>query len=178
MEFNKLAAAILVAGLVFMIINVGIDEIMHRAPPEAVAYPVPTDGSVALAATVIEEAPVDPLGALLAAADVASGKKLAKKCSSCHTFDKGGKNRVGPNLWDIVGRDMAQVAGYKYSGALAGMGGVWDYATLDRFLAKPKEMVPGTKMSFAGIKTPEGRADLIAFLRDQSDDPPALPAVQ
>ncbi len=178
MEFNKFVAAILVAGLVFMAINVGVDEAMHRAPSKTVAFPVPMDETVVVAAAVTEQAPVESLGALLAAADVASGKKLAKKCSSCHSFDKGGKNKVGPNLWDIVGRDMAQVAGFKYSDALAGMGGTWDYAALDRFLTKPKEMVPGTKMSFAGVKKPEGRADLIAFLRGQSDNPPPLPAAE
>jgi cytochrome c len=178
MEFNKFVAAILVAGLVFMAINVGVDEAMHRTPSKSVAFPVPMDETVVVAAAVIEQAPVESLGALLAAADVASGKKLARKCSSCHSFDKGGKNKVGPNLWDIVGRDMAQVAGYNYSSALAGMGGVWDYAALDRFLTKPKEMVPGTKMSFAGVKKPAGRADLIAFLRGQSDNPPPLPAAE
>ena len=178
MEINKWAAAILVAGLGYMTINVGIDEFMHRAPSETVAYPVPMTESTVVAATVTEEAPVASLGALLAAADVGSGKKIAKKCSACHNFDKGGKNKVGPNLWDIVGRDMGQVAGFKYSDALAGMGGKWDYATLDSFLAKPKAMVPGTKMSFAGIKKPAGRADLIAFLRSLSDSPPPLPAAE
>jgi len=178
MEFNKFVAAILVAGLVFMTINVGVDEAMHRAPPEMVAYPVPMAETVVVAASETEQAPVESLGALLAAADVASGKKIARKCSACHSFDKGGKNKVGPNLWDIVGRDMAQAAGYNYSSALAGMGGVWDYAALDRFLTKPKDMVPGTKMSFAGVKQPEGRADLIVFLRSMSDSPPPLPATE
>lgn len=178
MEINKLVAAILVAGLVFMAISVGVDEAMHRAPSETVAYPVPMAETVVVAVTVTEEAPVESLGALLAAADVASGKKIAKKCSACHSFDKGGKNKVGPNLWDIVGRDMAQVADFKYSSALAGMGGVWDYATLDGFLTKPKAMVPGTKMSFAGVKKPGGRADLIVFLRSLSDSPSPLPAAE
>ncbi len=178
MEINKWAAAILVAGLAFWTINVGVDEAMHRTPSETVAYPVPMEETTKVAATVTEEAPVESLGALLAAADVASGKKIAKKCSACHSFDKGGKNKVGPNLWDIVGRDMAQVAGFKYSDALAGMGGTWDYAAWDRFLTKPKAMVPGTKMSFAGEKKPGKRADLIAFLRSMSDSPPPLPAAE
>ena len=178
MEFNKVVAAILVAGLVFMTINVGIDEILHRAPSETIAYPVPMDETVVVATTVTEEAPVASLGALLAAADVTSGKKIARKCASCHSFDKGGKNKVGPNLWNIVGGDMGKVAGFKYSSALAGMGGSWDYAALNRFLTKPKDMVPGTKMSFAGIRKPKGRADLIAFLRGMSDSPLPLPAAE
>ena len=178
MEFNKLAAAILVAGLAFWTINVGVDEAMHRTPSETIAYPVPMVETVAVAATVTEEAPVVSLGALLAAADVASGKKIAKKCSACHSFDKGGKNKVGPNLWNVVGGDMGKAAGFKYSDALAGIGGKWDYAALDKFLTKPKDMVPGTKMSFAGVKKPKGRADLIAFLRSLSDSPPPLPAAE
>ncbi len=178
MEINKWAAAILVAGLVYMTINVGIDEFMHRAPSETVAYPVPMTESTVVAATVTEEAPVDSLGALLAAADVASGKKVAKLCKACHSFEKGGKNKPGPNLWNIVGRDMGQVAGFKYSDAMAGMGGVWDYAALDSFLTKPKAMVPGTRMGFAGVKKLGKRADLIAFLRSLSDSPPPLPAAE
>ena len=175
MEFNKFVAAILVAGLVFMTINVGVDEAMHRAPPEMVAYPVPMAETVVVAASETEQAPVESLGALLAAADVASGKKIAKKCSACHSFDKGGKNKVGPNLWDIVGRDMAQVAEFKYSSALAGMGGVWDYAALDKFLTKPKAFAPGTKMTFAGLKKPNDRANVIGFLRMLSENPAPLP---
>ena len=175
MEFNKFVAAILVAGLVFMTINVGVDEAMHRAPPEMVAYPVPMAETVVVAASETEQAPVESLGALLAAADVASGKKIAKKCSACHSFDKGGKNKVGPNLWDIVGRDMAQVAEFKYSSALAGMGGVWDYAALDKFLTKPKALPPGPKMTFAGLKTPNDRANVIGFLRMLSENPAPLP---
>lgn len=117
----------------------------------------------------------DGIAGLLASADLDAGAKASKKCASCHSFDKGGANKVGPNLWDIVGKAVASVEGYKYSNALAGLGGEWSYDRLDAFLAKPKDFAAGTKMSFAGMKTAEERAGLIAFLRSLSDDPKPLP---
>lgn len=128
--------------------------------------------------TPAPEAPAigdEGVAALLAAADVAAGAKLSKKCKACHRFDKDGKNKVGPNLWDIVGNAIAGGEGYKYSGALTDMGGEWTYDNLDAFLTKPKTFAPGTKMSFSGLKSPEGRANLIAFLRSLSDNPKPLP---
>jgi cytochrome c len=116
------------------------------------------------------------VGALLAAADVAAGEKGTRACKACHTFDQGGANKLGPNLWNVVDRPIAGVGGFKYSKALQGMSGQqWTYADLDAFLAKPKEYAPGTKMSFAGIKKPAARANLIAYLRSLSDSPAPLP---
>lgn len=115
------------------------------------------------------------LGALLASADLAAGKKLAKKCTACHTVDSGGKNKIGPPLWDIVGRDIGGVEGFRYSGALANMGGAWGYEELDGFIEKPKAFASGTKMSFSGIKSETDRANLIAYLRSLSDKPAPLP---
>ncbi len=129
--------------------------------------------------TVVTTEPEAPAGggiaALLAAADAEAGAKLSKKCAACHSFDKGGKKKVGPNLWDIVGKAIAGGEGYKYSGALSGLGGEWTYDNLDAFLTKPKDFAAGTKMSFAGLKKAEDRANLIAFLRGRSDDPKPLP---
>lgn len=121
-----------------------------------------------------EEAAAD-IAARLAEADAEAGAKVARKCSACHTFDKGGKNKVGPNLWDVVGRDVASAAEYKFSGALAGIGGAWGYEELDAFLTAPKDFAKGTKMSFAGIKKDSDRADVIAYLRSLSDNPQPLP---
>ncbi len=111
---------------------------------------------------------------MLASADAGAGAKVFKKCKACHTADKGGKNKVGPNLWDIVGKAKA-AAGFKFSGALKGLGGTWTYKDLDGFLADPKGFAKGTKMGFAGVKKPKARAHLIAYLRSLSDQPKPLP---
>ena len=103
------------------------------------------------------------------AADAKKGKKVYKKCKACHSINKGGKNKVGPNLYGIVGRKAAQVKGFKYSKALKNSGLTWDDATLDKFLKKPKKLVKKTKMAFGGIKKDSQRADLIAYLKSNSD---------
>jgi len=112
---------------------------------------------------------------MLGDADIAAGKKTFKKCKACHSIDNGGKNRVGPNLWNIVGGDQGSVADYKYSAAITDLGGVWSFESLDAFLAAPKAFAPGTKMSFKGISKPEARAALIVYLHAQSDSPVPLP---
>ncbi|MFQ5619893.1 MAG: c-type cytochrome [Rhodospirillales bacterium] len=115
------------------------------------------------------------VAALLASADAGAGKKVFKKCKACHTVDKGGANKVGPNLWDVVGRAKAGAQGFKFSGVLAGLGGAWTFEDLDAFLAKPKAFAPGTKMTFNGIKKAADRAAVIAYLRSLSDSPKPLP---
>lgn len=115
------------------------------------------------------------IGTLLASADKNAGAKISKKCAACHSFDKGGPNKVGPNLWDVVGRTVASHEGYSYSSALSDLGGQWSYERLNAFLTKPKDFAPGTKMGFAGLKDAQDRANLIAYLRSLSDDPKPLP---
>jgi cytochrome c len=115
------------------------------------------------------------LAAMLASADPAAGEKIFHKCKACHTAEKGGPNRVGPNLWGIVGRPKASHEGFSYSSALSGLGGDWTYADLNAFLTKPRDYAPGTKMTFAGLKKPEDRADVITYLRTLSDSPKPLP---
>lgn len=126
-----------------------------------------------------------PLNELLAAADVASGRKLLIKCKACHIMEKGGTNKLGPPLWDIVGAKVARAEGFAYSEAMAvvgatgrymaGVGATWSYELLDAYLADPRKFMPGTKMIFPGFRNPKNRAAAIAFLRSMSDDPKPLP---
>lgn len=123
------------------------------APLTAAAPPVPA-----------EPAPQVDLGALLAAADVQKGRQTAIVCTSCHTFDQGGQDRTGPNLWGVVGRNVASRATFTYSGAFAAQTGGWTYERLDHYLTNPAKAVPGNKMAFAGLRKAEDRANVIAFL--------------
>jgi cytochrome c len=164
------------------------EEAAPEEPPAEPTAPAEPEAPVETAAPAEPEAPVETaapaepevpavsgIAALLAAADIDAGAKVSKKCAACHSFSKDGKNKVGPNLWDIVGKAIGGGAGYKYSGALAEMGGDWTYDNLDAFLTKPKDFAAGTKMSFSGIKGAEDRANLIAFMRGLSDNPKPLP---
>jgi len=131
----------------------------YMAHIEQAVLPVPATGIAAPTAT----APVD-LGTLLASADAGRGKGTAKLCASCHTFDQGGANRVGPNLWGVVGRDVGGKGGFAYSPAIAGHAGAWTYQELDRYLASPARAIPGNKMAFNGVRNPKDRANLLAYL--------------
>ena len=119
--------------------------------------------------------PAVPLPVLLASASADKGKKVAKKCVSCHSFNKGGKNKIGPNLFSIMGRDRAAAAGYNYSAAIKKMGGKWGFADMDQFLTKPKNFMKGTKMAFNGLKSAKDRAAVMLYLRSFADAPLALP---
>ena len=138
------------------------DEAMLRgymAHIDKAVLPLSATGSAAPVAA----APVD-LGTLLASADPARGQRTAQVCASCHTFDQGGANRVGPNLWGIVGRDIGGAGGFAFSPAVAGHPGAWTYEELDRWLASPARAIPGTKMAFNGVRNPKDRANLLAYL--------------
>ena len=115
------------------------------------------------------------IGTLLTSASSAKGKKVARKCVACHSFKKGGKNKIGPNLYDIMGSKRATAVGYNYSKALKKIGGRWGFSDMDKFLLKPKKFLPGTKMSFKGIKNASDRAAIILFLRSFSENPLTLP---
>jgi cytochrome c len=117
----------------------------------------------------------DGVGALLAQADADTGATASRKCMACHSFEEGGPAKIGPSLWNVVGRDIAAVDDFAYSDALAEKEGAWDYEALDAFLAKPREWAPGTKMAFAGLAKPEDRADIILYLRSLSNEPAPLP---
>jgi cytochrome c len=138
-----------------------------------VAMPVATAAASGPAAPAAE-----PIEVRLASADKAKGETVFRQCTACHTPDKGGANKVGPNLWNVMGRAKGQVAGFAYSAGLkelAGKGEKWDFATMDKFIENPKGYIRGTSMSFGGIGNARNRADLIAYLASINDAPPALP---
>ncbi len=176
-QINKFAGSFLASLLFIMAINVVGDLVVPLAPePAGGGHATPAAAGPATASAPATAAADEPsLAALLAAASVERGAKVSRKCAACHTFGAGGRNRVGPNLWDVVGAAVASRGGFAYSDALTGLGGDWSYERLDAFLAKPKEFLPGVKMSFAGIRKPGDRAALIAFMRGQSGQPLALP---
>jgi len=147
-----------------------------KAAPAAAAKPATAEQPAAAEQTAAAPAAAAPIGERLAKADLAAGQKTAAKCGACHSFDKGGPNKVGPNLWNVVGGPHAHKEDYSYSAAMSALHDKeWTYEALDTFLAGPQAAVPGTKMTFAGLKKPEERADVILYLRSLSDAPKPLP---
>lgn len=179
LTFNKIAAAGLTAGIIYMVIGLAGDHLVTPKPLAQNAYVVALPDKPAAAAEAEpaqaggELVPVSPL---LANASAAEGEAVAKKCTACHTVVKGGANKVGPNLWNIVDRKHAAISEFKYSDAMAATADkTWGYEELNHFLASPKGYIAGTKMSFAGLTKVEDRANLIAYLRGLSDSPAKLP---
>ena len=173
-ELNKILGAVLGTCLALLSLNIAAGALFTAHPPEKPGYEVAvqedTHGKPG------DQAPAEePLPVRFASADVGRGENSAKKCAACHTFGKGEPNRVGPNLWGVVGRPKASEAGFNYSAAMKGMKGNWTPEDLDVYLTNPKAMVPGTNMSFAGIPRGKERADLITFLNAKSDKPIDLP---
>jgi len=142
------------------------------------SYPIVVSESSVSNSATMSSSPVmiTPILALIANADADAGQKLSKKCAACHSFNAGGANKVGPNLWNIVNRDMGKVENYKYSKALSAFGGKWDYSSLNQFLLKPKKYIKGTKMNYTGLKKDKDRANIILWLRSLTETPAALPS--
>jgi cytochrome c len=179
-EFNKIAGATLGTLLAVFGIKELSAAIYDAEVPEKQGYAI----EVAEATTGGQEATGGggaatgkPLAELLKTANAEKGAAAAKPCAACHDFTKGGPNKVGPNLWDVVGRNHASHEGFTYSDAMkAKSGEPWTYEALNTFLTGPKAAIPGTKMTFAGIKQDDKRADLLAYLQSLSDSPKPFPA--
>lgn len=165
-KLNNAFAALLIAGIVAMMAGFVSSIVFHSEPLEQEAYPIAAaEGGAGAEVAGAAPAEAEPIGDLMAAADVTQGEKLSKMCAACHTFDKGGANRVGPNLAGIVGAKHAHMPDFAYSDAMKASGGNWSVEELNKFLWNPKKTIPGTKMAFAGLKKPEDRAAVIKFLQ-------------
>jgi len=168
-------------GTVFVLMSVSIasEGIFHSGLPEKEGFAIVAEEGGEDAGGGAEAVAAVPIATLLASADAGAGETVFKKCASCHTSEKGGPNKVGPGLWDVVNRPVASHEGFGYSAAMVtfseGQTVVWDYDHLNHFLVAPKKHIPGTAMGFAGLKKDDERANLIAYLRTLSDNPAPLP---
>ena len=179
LEVNKILASIFVALIVVGLISILGDAIINGKNNEQAENAYYIDISEMETSDVVtntqNEEVSEEIAMFLTSASFEKGEKLFKKCSACHSYEKGGVNKVGPNLWNIINRSKASVQGFTYSKALAESRGSWGYEELSQFLYKPKEYIQGTKMNFSGLKKVQDRADLLLFLREQADSPADLP---
>jgi cytochrome c len=175
-EWNKIAGAIL-GTLIFILALTFIGEALFEPEkPLKEAYHV--EGVVAEAsggaAAPVEEA-IPDFGTVLPKADATAGKAVSSKCEQCHDISKGGPNKIGPELWNLIGRARASEPGFSYSSAMNSDHSPWTYELLFKYLKSPQAMVPGTKMSFAGLRSADDRVNLLAYLRTQEDTPAPIP---
>lgn len=182
LEINKFIASVLVAVILIVVINMVADKIYVREAPEMPAETVTAAAEQAPELNATQEAAAEPaeagpsLAERLANASADQGQRVFRRCQTCHSAEKGAGNRVGPNLYGVVGADIAHHTDFSYSSALADAAGNWTPAKLDAFIASPANAVPGNRMPFAGLDNAGERADLIAYLNSQSDSPVDLTA--
>ena len=172
-EINKIIVAVLVTILV--VFGIGkVSDLIFQTEKNVVAYKVEVSTENTTATAVSSETSID-ISAFLAIGDAEHGKKVFKKCAACHSINKGGGNKIGSALWNVVFRPVGSVADYKYSKALASYGKKWSWEELNGFLIKPSKWIPNNKMGFAGLKSEKDRASVILYLNQSSDNPRPLP---
>ena len=175
-EINKIVAAVLMVALLVIGIGKLSDVIFHVEKPETPGYAVDVEEATTVSsstkASVEEKIDID---ALMAMGDLTHGEKVFKKCAACHSIVKGGKNNIGPALYNVVGRKTGAVTDYKYSKALASFDKEWTFEELNGYLIKPAKWIKGTKMAFAGLRKEKDRASVIKYLNQNSDSPVPLP---
>ena len=176
-EINKIVAAVLLVALLVIGIGKVTDLIFHVEKPKTPGYVIEVERAVATNTQSSEntvEEKIDIAG-LLAMGDLATGEKVFKKCAACHSIVKGGKNNIGPALYNVVGRQVGAVTDYKYSKALTAYEKNWSFEELNGYLLKPSKWIKGTKMAFAGLRKEKDRASVILYLNQNSDSPLPLP---
>ena len=176
-EINKIVAAVLIVALLIIGIGKLSDVIFHVEKPKTPGYAVDVEQSAevtAVSSTSTTEEKID-ISALMAMGDLATGEKVFKKCAACHSIVKGGKNNIGPALYNVVGRKTGDVSDYKYSKALSEYQKEWSFEELNGYLIKPAKWIKGTKMAFAGLRKEKDRASVILYLNQNSDNPLPLP---
>jgi cytochrome c len=175
-ELNKIVAAVLMVALIIIGISKVSDVIFHVEKPKTPGYAVDVEQVATISATSSEttEEKID-IAVLMAMGDLAVGEKVFKKCAACHSIVKGGKNNIGPALYNVVGRKIGALNNYKYSKALSGYGKEWTFEELNGYLIKPAKWIKGTKMAFAGLRKEKDRASVILYLNQNSDNPLPLP---
>ena len=175
-EINKIVAAILMVALLIIGISKISEVVFHVEKPKTPGYAVEIEqvASSSSSASEVVEDKID-IAALMAMGDAISGEKIFKKCAACHSIVKGGKNKIGPALYNVVGRQVGGVSDYKYSKALAEYGKAWTFEELNGFLLKPSKWIKGTKMAYAGLRKEKDRASIIKYLNKNSDSPQPLP---
>ena len=174
-ELNKVLGAILACCLALLSLNIAAGAIFTPEKPAKPGFAIAVkEGGAAEKAGPAE--PSQPIETLLASASAEKGAAAAKQCAACHTFEKGGPNRVGPNLYDIVGHERGTGrGGFNFSAAMKAKGGTWTFDDLNKFIASPKGFIPGTAMGFVGIPKDSERADVIAYLNSLSEHPQPIP---
>jgi len=173
-NLNKILMAVLSTCLVLVAVNIAAGAIFTPKVPAKPGYEIAIKETPAQQQGGAPSAP-QPIEVLLQTSSAERGQSTAKICQACHTFEKGGPNRVGPNLYNVVNRDRATEPGFNYSAAMKAKGGKWTDDDLNKFITSPKAFVPGTAMGFAGIPKDSERADVIAYLHTLADKPVPLP---
>ena len=174
-ELNKILGAILGTCLILLVTSFTANALFTPAMPAKPGFVIAVKEAEGTKEAPAPAAPSEPIEKLLQTASVEKGAAGAKKCAACHSLEKGGGNKVGPNLWGVVDRDRASVAGFNYSAAIKAKGGKWTYDELNQFITNPKGYIPGTAMGFAGIQKDSERADVIDYLHTLADNPVPLP---
>jgi cytochrome c len=174
-ELNKMIGAILGTCLILLVTSFTASALFKPVAPAKPGFEIAVKEAAPAGGKEPAAAPSEPIEKLLQTASIEKGAAAAKKCAACHSLEKNGGNKVGPNLWGVVERERASIAGFNYSAAIKAKGGKWTYDDLNQFINNPKGYIPGTAMGFAGIQKDSERADVIDYLHTLADSPVPLP---